>query len=577
MFFRRFVSPGCISCVLLLCFQLSLLSKATAAPSTASPAPAVVGFDLIRIDTGAAVRRLVDGDVISVRYQYTIVAVTTGSLIRSVTFNSPRRRVLKSPPYTLTAKITKPLRLVNGKYVVSAFVNNDKAAKFSITINIQQTTLPEQGPLPSEVTPDESAVNGIMQPVPALVAACATTNGAPSVSVQVLPPDDFNGLPYQLKGTVSYPCAAQTKFRTRLLEISNKMLGDSTTSIRTAVMPFESFGPSDGRDLTIFPDRSRCGSKQVYLETCIRRPADNVLLCGTSKIHLLPSEAVPEPLLAFRPPIKLELAPGDTATVTMQITNSTEETDGFTNDENQNVPFLIKPVVSKSNITLSNYEFTAKDTVVATLPPSDRSKGGVSFNLNGASVYLQFAQPSCTLDSATYESRYATQVIVQPSIARLTRQDNKLPEFDTPVYPSTLKGQPVTVRVNARNPGNGQRADGTPTGLHYQWYVRTQKSRNFRVYADPIIGATGPTLPIAEAECSQTCGSRFGINGILEYYVDVCNTFGCRRSAKILPNVRQTSNPDEEPSPFFQMFCKDACFGGQRYCLIDGSVRLCPQ
>ena len=94
-------------------------------------------------------------------------------------------------------------------------------------------------------------------------------------------------------------------------------------------------------------------------------------------------------------------------------------------------------------------------------------------------------------------------------MSRLVKQDNVLPNFDTPVYPATVHMQSVTLRVrNVENPGGGKRANGKQTELHYQWYVRTREDFDYRTYAEPIIGATGREITLKEDLCNKSFYSR---------------------------------------------------------------------
>ena len=86
------------------------------------------------------------------------------------------------------------------------------------------------------------------------------------------------------------------------------------------------------------------------------------------------------------------------------------------------------------------------------------------------------------------------------SVSRLVKQDNVLPNFDTPVYPATVRMRSVTLRVrNMENPGGGKRANGKPTELHYQWYVRTREEFDYRTYAEPIVWVKGRETTLKEA------------------------------------------------------------------------------
>ena len=98
------------------------------------------------------------------------------------------------------------------------------------------------------------------------------------------------------------------------------------------------------------------------------------------------------------------------------------------------------------------------------------------------------------------------------------KQDNVLPNFDTPVHPATVHMQSLTLRVkNVENPGGRKRANGKPTEIHYQWYVLTREEFDYQTYAEPIVGATGREITLKEALCNKNCYSRWGVSGYHMY------------------------------------------------------------
>lgn len=509
--------------------QLPLLALLVATVAIiASAAPSITRFQLVDARTGAVVRALTNGDTISVSHPFTITAIPAIPGARRVTFTSPFPYVSRGSPFALSDSATTPLGLIPNEYELTAYANSGKANALTVRVTVKPPGFPSRGPMPS------SSSLGVPAPPP--VKGSCVGKPAPSFEeLSISAPHEYrNGWAYS--GKINYCTAGRQAVRMRLMFVTYKPEGGGRPD-EIITQEQDNFETLNYQLWKGFP-YDRCGDSLIYLEACALN-ADGSPLCGTSEMFFVPKPQVKEPLPAFRPPIVLELAPGDKAKVVFRITDETKNREGLLNDEDITGPFNIASVIKARDgfILKSNLLKLGKSTVAKL--PADGKGRGVTWRDNSAKVFLKFGRPGCKNDFDTFEERYATKLIVKKTVVSLIRQDKKLPKFDQPEYPATLEGEPVTITVrNALNVGGGKRSDGSTPALHYQWYLSTTMYTPYREYAEPIVGETGPTLTLAKAECQDVSGGRWGVFGLRYYYVDVCNTFGCRRSQKVTPNIR---------------------------------------
>ena len=494
----------------------------------------ISGFQLIDISTNKQIRELRGYDVITTRDPVTVVATIPESSgpVKYVTFSSPVFRREFFAPYSIAGDDRRgtffPATFPEGKFVISAYIG-DEVGRQSFRRVQFQPNFPRRGPHPSELEPEPLKRGTLVAPMAR--KSCRRTKGPSSLQFFVFD-SSYTFDVIELSVTTKWCAEDDSNIRIRIISFSI----DTNATISTKVL-FQKI-LKNPRNPSYFTTTNRgCGDRFVYAEACVSRRAHGgpELLCRTSRFQWIPKKTVPEPRLKWRPPIQILLAPGDA--IAVETTTFVPEdpygaTVGFSNgrDDDNDIDAVLRGITEKVDGTLST-TLPSNKSVVVNVP---NGRGGVSLEDNGALLYVRYSEASCPKTEASWKSRYNTTIFVSKDHKSLVKQDKSLPTFETPVYPETVFMQPAMVTVEAENPGGGLREGGVPTELHYQWYLRTKDFLPLsRSYAEPIPGATGATLNIPEAQCSTGgCGGS-GCFALLEYYVDVCNTFGCRRSEVI--------------------------------------------
>lgn len=511
----------------------------------------ISAFQLIDISTNKQIQELdFDYGVLTTRDPVTVVAKIPESSepVKYVTFLSPVFRREFFAPYSLAGDNRRgtffPATFPEGEFVISAYVGDDveSASFFSNRRRIQfQPKFPKRGPHPSELEPEP--LKGETLVAPMARKSCRRTNGPSSLQFFVSESSYyFDEIAVEV--TTKWCAEDGSDIRVRIINFSV----DTNATISTKVL-FQEILKKNSGGFSFFAYNRECENRFVYAEACVSRRAhgEPELLCRTSTFRWTPKKTVPEPRLKWRPPIEILLAPGDSIaveTTTFVPKDPFGATAGFSNgqDDDNDKDTVLRGITEKVDGTLST-TLPSNKSVVVNVP---NGSGGVSLEDNGALLYVLYSEASCPKTEASWKSRYNTTILVSKDYKSLVKQDISLPTFETPVYPETVFMQPAMVTVEAENPGGGLREGGVPTELHYQWYLRTEDFLPLsRSYAEPIPGATGATLNIPEAQCETGGCGRSGCTDLREYYVDVCNTFGCRRSEPITPRILPPLNiPD---------------------------------
>lgn len=384
------------------------------------------------------------------------------------------------------------------------------------------------GPDPTDVppssyeTPDLRLVFAPVQP-----PSCKRT-GAPTLTDVFDYTSEFSSTDIAIQASVDWCSSFESSVRFRVLEYSGTPNNPVTHVLNAYTNNFAS---------TFFASvPERCEPYKVYVEACVRHAKNARAACSTSQLITINAVAVPEPRLAFRPPIELRLAPGDSANIVTKLVNATERGPlGNGGQDIGNRAFAIgTKITSQYGRVLKDTGLKQQTTSTVSISERDSSYPTRRF-YNGASAYLVYANPTCVSNTASFKNRYSTRITVRKSVKSLVKQDTSLPTFSQPVFPPIKSGQSATIKVIGRNTGGGIRMGGMPTELHYQWYIRTVDYSAFRTYAEPIEGATSATLKLNSVVCESPNYSRYQVSGLKQYYVDVCNTYGCRRSEQIVP------------------------------------------
>lgn len=537
-------------------------------------AKSVSHFNLVDASKGAIVTKLSDGDTIYVDHPFTIEAVLSDPVPLgediSVAFRSPWSYTARSAPYYLPGWESSTFRsesLLAQSLTLIAYPDENWKGRANITVDIRPTGVKFKqlrGPISS---------GRANKDVP-LIAPNCQSQAPPKVEFASfeLPYCDLGCFGYGAIVRVKY-CAAGS-YSLRLMQIQHDSWYPQPSDQVVEILnhTIDAGTTSTG----LFPPLNRCGRATMYAEACVRTSGGD-LKCSTSRLFNVPAEEIDGPLPAWRPPFELQLHPGDRAAVVLAFSNDTSNgRDGFSNGHSDRMGFKLFAVTRLKygrRVFKNGPSLSAR--VKAHIPPASWKKG-VFRSFNDAKVELEFTRPGC---DARYslEGRYATQVKVSKRVSPLALQDTQLPRFKTPVYPPTVFGQSATMRVVAENVGGGERKNGEKTKLSYQWYVRTQDGLYGTSYAEKIVGATGSSITFADARCNVFCPSRYGVIGLHIYYVDVCNTFGCKRSKAIFPNILPpTLKPGEE---WDELHCTTttgySCSGGQTYCVQKGLVQEC--
>lgn len=371
-------------------------------------------------------------------------------------------------------------------------------------------------------TPDLRRVYAPIQP-----PSCNRT-GAPLFTNVFLIRDAFDLNSISIQSSIDWCSSANAKVRFRVLEYSGTPQKPIT---RVVTATTQSFVSTDYASVI-----RRCEPYQVYVEACVRHAKNARAACSTSQLYTINSEPVPEPRLKFRPPIELRLAPGDSAIIVQELVNTTRPgplgNGGY--DVGDRVFAIGTEITSQRGRVLKNTGLEQRTVSTVSISGRDSRNPKRRF-FNGASAYLTYAKPSCITNTDSFKDRHATRITVHKSVKSLVKQDTSLPSFSQPVFTPIRSGDSATIRVAANNTGGGMRMGGMKTELHYQWYIRTRDYSTYPTYVEPMEGETSATLKLDSVVCQSPSYSRFVVLGLKEYYVDVCNTYGCKRSEKIVP------------------------------------------
>ena len=448
----------------------------------------------------------------------------------NISNHMPLRGTVRKPIY-------HPANLAQGDQIISAYpdddINEENFYLMEMPVRVD-SDLPETGPLASEVTP--IPLPGKELAVPTIHVACNRTS-PPGVSFysSYASAYNFDEMNYDLN--IEWCKGDADKARIRLIEWKK----DETGIVKTTVLS-QTVAEYLQYQTTMLEARG-CADRYIYAEACVSKPSKGManLLCGTSRFKLVPKRIVPEPRLKWRPPIKVMLAPGDAFEWKVQTWLPPDRPDDippFSNDldDTTKMKYGLQGVVEKHDGNITTSSKIVSTSVVMSL---NEGATGVSLKENGTIIYANYSSATCMTSEGTWRDRYKTTILVSSKYKSLVRQDVSLPTIETPVYHETVFQAPARITVNASNPGLGLRSDGASTGLHYQWYLRkTAYHPSQRSYSEMIPGATEATLRIEKANCNPSgdCG-RWGCSDLYKYYVDVCNTYGCRRSEAVEPRV----------------------------------------
>lgn len=413
--------------------------------------------------------------------------------------------------------------------ILPALVYTTYVTEITTTITARSSHLPKRGPLPSNITPTMySHPSQRSFKVPMIKPTCGRKT-PPKIHIRKLTQSRGNA---QFQQTYSVDwCRGDHKLRIRLLQIFTKALENGEQAIQTRVLAIDN--ESYFQSIQYAHLTATCKQIYFYIEACGKHPTKGDL-CATSTVVKikLPNPAVPEPRLAIRPPIVLRLSPGGTALVETRTTKDFNTGRGFSNGgyDSRGPHVLQMFAVSSSGKKLSSSAQVAGTNVSLVV-------GGSGTSWDASTVFTKYAPSYCSSNSASWRERYSTRIVVSRNVSALVKQDKRVPDFDQPEFPRTkIGGKPVTLKVSAKNNGGGRRADGSVTKMHYQWYVRNSDYDYSPTYARLIKGATKATFRV-NADCvPKGCGPS-GCSRLRLYFVDVCNTFGCRRSEPIEKNL----------------------------------------
>lgn len=451
-----------------------------------------------------------------------------------------------------------------------AFADEDRSKQISVTVDIRPKnhSVTLQGPVLRE---------NITSLTPQASSRCKEPLRVLDVSLQN-PGCGYYCVPYVVKSQVK--SCHRSGYRVRLMQVSHNTWypaeGDPVNVLATKIL-------QGSKPLAkIWAPKKRCGHITAYIEVCVKT-AMGILECTTSRYFNLPPDPDAGPYPKWRPPYLLSLNPEDQIKWMFSISNNISGGfDGFTNGRYRSLPpqYRIRTeIVVPYGRRVYRTAWTNSRKTRAEIPPNLLNDEKV-LSLDGATVALNFARKDCDYPATFEGARYATRLAISKTFSPLIKQDSRLPNFTTPSYPPTVYGHPVRLHVEATNNGGGKTKNGRKTKLSYQWYVRTHDYETGSTYADMIIGATSQSITLANATCNKDveCWGKFGLLGLHKYYVDVCNTFGCRRSAAILPSILSPKlKPGQEwyPENCDLVGENISCYGGQRYCVVKGLVQMC--
>ena len=387
-----------------------------------------------------------------------------------------------------------------------------------------------RGPHPSDIAPSSYAsVEAESEPVPLNPPSCVRST-APVVKNVSVHPFVYDPSIYQLTSDVDWCKSFDTGIRFRVLEFQGTKENPVTRVLSAETWLFLTYY-NTGID-------RRCKPFRVYLEACVSFQMGARPSCFMSEVMTVGALSVPEPHLTFRPPYFVRLAPGDAVEIVSKLESSAVIEGHLEDDKHDRVKrsILIRSVAqSQYGRQLKATPFKEGKRSVLRISSKDTSQWNTRKFFNGASVFLQFATPSCPSIYGSYKKRYATKLMVSGKVKSLVKQDNQLPSIKQPTFPAIRSGRDVTLYVNATNIGGGLRRGGAKTKLHYQWLKQTTYSEFWESHAIPIKGETGPILKVKNVVCKSPRYVRSGLRGLKHYFVDVCNTYGCKRSDVIKP------------------------------------------
>lgn len=491
-------------------------------------------FELYNAKTNKPIRNLTDLDIVTENVPLAIVARAVGA--KSVTFRSPMFRRDLRPPYSLSEKLPggkfKPVPLPPGEHVISASVDDERYEN-SILVRVQPD-FPSFGPLPDQVVPKPLPKGDL--PIPDADPSCKR-KGPPRVFIEEIENQHVELYPNDRDMYYRSAWCEEHRVRIRFIEWERSRDGKVTTIVLTQKQEKYHFSTSVRKKL-------RCKMFYFFFEACVmKREADGKKkpFCSTSRLRFLPALVAPEPGLRWRPPFFVKLAPGDSA-VLKTVTNRPSDYNNINGAVNDNGVFddeklvtnVIRGVFDSRKGKTSYTPWTRNKSVSTRIP---LRKGGVTLRDNGSLVYVSYTTASCRTSTASWKGLWDTKVIVSKKHGSLVKQDTTFPVFELPEFPPTRINEPAEITVEAENPGGGMREGGKPVQLHYQWYLETQSTDFFKDLPEAIRGATQKTLKIDKAKCDINSCFVTGCSGFQRYYVDVCNTFGCRRSKMIIPKI----------------------------------------
>lgn len=518
-----------------------------AVPKSHSEAAEILYFEAWNARTGGFVSRIKLNSIIAVDFPITIIPVTKGR-VQNVTFYRPQPFTATLYPFALLG-MASPLS--HGKRRVTAFVNGNPNKMLDIYFFIRHKKWPLYGPLTSSVPLRFS--NSKFKTVFVPNSTCRHPKPMIERFEQVY--FDLYSYRWVLLCESNAPIAFETDIRTcskgayRYRETRMSYNVDSQSksgscnsscqqrhSIQYTVVDARTFQYSKGwyndysermelRQL----ERSRCAAlhEARYFEVCFRFKGK--IECETSIVAVPNSNGtLITPLLRFRPPIEIRIAPEDKVSVSMRAIL-------FPNPLWFTHPFATG-LITDGAVKPFSLQLHAQSLSGQLIASSARYPDSKLFSLplknpeNGTTVFFDYGYASCPDFRASGANHYSTTIIVDKSVKRLIKQDVRLPTFPEPTLKPTALGDPFNVTVYAKNEGGGLREGGAPTELTYQWYVLEDIAYGAEIYPKRLVGETEPVLhiPYLYFRYYQWGHSTQGFLQIL--FVDVCNTFGCKRS-----------------------------------------------
>lgn len=502
-----------------------LLAHLSPITSPSSSPPRVRHFHILHAETGAFIRRLENGDVLSFSHPISVTAIVSPSPSRSVTFLKPSFSVYRSAPYVL------PLDISPGLAQVTAFADDARSTAWNVLFIWRPSLLNRKPPQPWQVQP--RVPPEIEQvPIPTIGSTCRQ-NTPLAISAS------FRQIPYSgnVHGKLA-SCGCLDRLRIRIISYEEAQAPNVSSIPRTTVLS-ENVDSCRNPSMQTFGSAAlRCHRQIAFVEGCAHHPGSRRPLCGTSSFFSIPAFKLRLPRLENLPPPILSLAPGDKPTVRYRISDPPLFGDPYIDFSSTRFQIAVE-VSAPDGYVLGMSPWVTNKYIETRLPI--RGRDGVTENdYNGARVLLRVADSHCTNgDGDPIEEEYITTILVNRSTSALKFQDKKLPQVDTLVYPPTVLMAHVMLSINAKNNGGGLRANGHETQLSYKWYGKDSES-NYMAHAEwmPFRQQMGPILKIPYAECAFDDDSKYGkFHGMRRFRVLVCNTFGCVWSNEVKPSI----------------------------------------